>query len=84
MGGLLFYGKILLTGQLSPLISFFLLAPLGLAAYYFSWKLYHRGQKKVADIDKLFAMSLQKLKKRTKKSHKNNYKKVNDSEVYIT
>lgn len=81
MGGMLLYGKNILTGHLPSLVIFFLLVPFGLAAYYFSWKLYHNGKKKVFDIDELFVMVLLKLIKKSKYVHKNNHIKLKERNV---
>lgn len=64
MGGILYGGKILLGNYLSPFYSFLLLGSIGLGFYYFGWKAYPEGRKKLFYIDDLFLMSLHKITKK--------------------
>lgn len=56
--------------NVTDLLSFFLLIPLGLGLYYFSWKVYPVGNQKLTYIDDVFSIILQKWKKKKSSNKK--------------
>ena len=51
---LLWISRSLLKSLIHPLALFFLTMPTGIAVYYFSWKLYPSGRKKIKAIEEVF------------------------------
>lgn len=64
MAGSLLLARMLLLPFFSPLIIFIILAPAGVAFYYLSWKLYPAGRKKLANIDDLKTIFIDKLRRK--------------------
>lgn len=60
-GIILVLGKAILCNFLAPIEIFILMAPFGIAVYYFSWKSYLTGRKKIGTIEEIILIVANKL-----------------------
>ena len=62
--GVILTGRQIAIQFISPILAFFILIPIGLVIYYFSWKTYPLGRKKLVNIEDLINVMIQKIRKK--------------------